>query len=46
MGLDARCFWTLATTADGFTCEAWGPADRNVAGNPIQLQTLAFKRVQ
>ena len=46
MGLDSRCFWTIAVTADGFTCEAWGPVDRNQAGNPIKLQTLTFQRVK
>lgn len=46
MGLDSRCFWTIAATADGFTCEAWGPADRNQAGKPVKLQTLTFTCVK
>ena len=46
MGLDARCFWTIAATADGFLCEAWGPVDRRQPGDPVKLQTLTFTRAK
>lgn len=45
MGLDARCYWTINPTTEGFTCEAWGPLDRSQAGDPIRLCTLVFRNV-